>query len=106
MTRALLIILSDHVDSARALATASPFSLPAEEAEQLFVPTASPTGALPATHWCLSGDFSETHWNAIQGLAMLLPWADCHAYDLLTQPNFMRERLAALNLLPVEVPQS
>lgn len=106
MTRALLIIQADHVDSARALATASPFSLTAEEAELLFVPTASPTGALPATHWCLSGDFSETHWNAIQGLAMLLPWADCHAYDLLTQPNFMRERLAALNLLPVEVPQS
>lgn len=106
MTRALLIILSDYVDSARALATASPFSLTAEEAEQLFVPTASPTGALPATHWCLSGDFSETHWNAIQGLAMLLPWADCYAYDLLTQPDFVRQRLAALNLLPVEVPQS
>ena len=102
MTRALLIILSDHVDSARALATASPFSLTAEEAEQLFVPTASPTGALPATHWCLSGDFSETHWNAIQGLAMLLPWADCHAYDLATQPLFPEEQLATLGLQPLK----
>lgn len=106
MTRALLIILADHVASARALATATPFSLTEEEAGQLFVPTASPTGSLPATHWCLSGDFNEAHWNAIQGLAMLLPWADCHAYDLVTQPDFVRGRLTALNLLPVEVPQS
>lgn len=106
MTRALLIILAEHVDSARALATASPFNLTEEQAAGLFVPCGSPTGALPATHWWAAGAFEPTHWNAIQGLAMLLPWADCHAYNLDTQPDFPFAKLAELNLLPLEVPQT
>lgn len=102
MTRGLLIILVEHVDSARALATASPFSLTAEQAEQLFVPAASPTGDAPATHWWAAGQFNESHWNAIQGLAMLLPWAHCHAYDLCTQPLFPYQQLATLGLQPLK----
>lgn len=106
MTRALLIIQSAHVPSAIALATASPFLMTEEQAAGLWEPCASPTGAEPATHhWC-AGNFTPEHWNAILGLAMLLPWADAHEYDLLTQPDYPRSRLAALNLLPLEVPQT
>lgn len=105
MTRALLIILAEHVVSARALATATPFSLTAEEAEGLFVPAGSPTGAAPATHWWASGQFIDVHWQAIQGLAMLLPWADCHTYDLNQQPLFPEQQLASLGLQPLEVNQ-
>ncbi len=105
MTRALLIILAEHVDSARALATATPFSLTEEQAAELFVPAGSPTGAAPATHWWAAGQFTDLHWQAIQGLAMLLPWADCHTYDLIEDPDFPQSQLAALNLLPLEVTQ-
>ena len=98
MTRALLIIQADHVPSARALATATPFSLTEEEAANLFVPAGSPTGDAPATHYWVAGLFTPIYWNAIQGLAMLLPWADCHAYDLDTQPDFPDTQLAALGL--------
>lgn len=106
MTRGLIIILSAHVPSAIALATASPFLMTEEAAADLWVPCASATGAEPATHhWC-GGSFTPEHWNAILGLAMLLPWADAHEYDLLTQPDYPRSRLAALNLLPLEVPQA
>ena len=102
MTRGLLIILAEHVDSARALATASPFNLTEEDAAKLFVPAASPTGDAPATHWWAAGQFSDVHWNAILGLAMLLPWADCHAYDLATQPLFPEQQLATLGLQPLK----
>lgn len=105
MTRALLIILAEHVDSARALATASPFNMTDEQAAELLVPAGSPTGALPATHWWASGQFTATHWQAIQGLAMLLPWADAHEYNLTTDPDFPASRLSALNLLPIAAPQ-
>ena len=105
MTRALLIILAEHVASARALATASPFNLTTEEAAQLFVPAGSATGQAPASHYWASGQFNEASWAAIQGLAMLLHWAECHVYDLNANPDFPQQQLAALNLLPLEVPQ-
>lgn len=98
MTRALLIIQAEHVPFARALATATPFSLTEEEAANLFVPAGSPTGHAPATHYWVAGLFTPIYWNAIQGLAMQLPWADCHAYDLDTQPDFPDTQLAALGL--------
>lgn len=98
MTRALLIIQADHVASARALATAAPFSLTEQEAENLFVPAGSPTGLAPATHFWSSGSFTTEFWQAIQQLSQLLPWAECHAYDLDAQPHFPDEQLDSLGL--------
>lgn len=98
MTRALLIIQAEHVASARALAMATPFNLTEEEAANLFVPAGSPTGDAPATHYWVAGLFTPIYWNAIQGLAMLLPWANCHTYDLGTQPDFPDIQLASLGL--------
>lgn len=102
MTRALLIILADHVDSARALAQATPFSLSEADAANLFLPAGSPTGDAPATHYWAAGVFEAMHWQAIQGLAMLLPWADCHEYDIQTQLDFPLTQLASLGLQPMK----
>lgn len=102
MTRAVVIIQAEHLASARALATASPFSLTEEEAAQLFVPAGSPTGDAPVTHYWIAGLFDLTYWNAIQGLAMLLPWADCHAYDMDADPAFPFTQLASLGLQPMK----
>jgi hypothetical protein len=106
MTRGLLIIQSAHVPSAIALATSSPFLMSEQAAADLWEPFASPTGTEPATHHVCAGNFTPEHWNAILGLAMLLPWADAHEYDLIEQPDYPRTRLAELNLLPLEVPQA
>jgi len=101
MTRIVIIILADHVASARALATASPFLLTEEQAAALFVEAGSPTGNAPATHYWAAGLFDAAQWSAIQGLAMLLPWADCHEYDGDTQPAFPFTQLATLGLQPM-----
>jgi hypothetical protein len=98
MIRGLILILAEHLPSARALATTAPFSLTEEEAANLFVPAGSPSGDGPATHYWAAGLFTPTHWSAIQGLAMLLPWADCQAYDIATQPDFPDTQLAVLGL--------
>lgn len=102
MTRALLIILTDHVDSARALAQSPPFNLTEAQAAELFVPAGSPTGDAPATHYWAAGVFTDAHWDAIQSLAGLLPWADCHIYDINTQPDFPFTQLATLGLQPLK----
>lgn len=102
MTRAVVIIQTEHLASARALATTTPFSLTEEQAAQLFVPAGSPTGDTPATHYWIAGLFDVAAWNAIQGLVMLLPWADCHAYDMDAQPDFPFTQLAALGLQPMK----
>lgn len=102
MTRAVLIILAEHLLSARALATASPFSLTEAEAQTLFVPAGSPTGDAPATHYWAAGLFTPEHWNAIQGLAMLLPWAYCYAYDIDADPACPYTKLTDLGLLPMK----
>lgn len=102
MTRAVVIILQEHLEGAQALATASPFLLPEEQAAELFVPAGSPTGNAPATHYWIAGLFDSTQWNALQGLAMLLPWADCNAYDMETDPAFPFTQLASLGLQPMK----
>jgi hypothetical protein len=102
MTRAVVIIQAEHLLSALALATAPPFSLTEEEAAQLFAPAGSPTGDAPATHYWIAGLFAPTYWQALQELAMLMPWADCHAYDMDTQPDFPFTQLAALGLQPMK----
>jgi len=102
MTRAVVIILQEHLASAQALATASPFLLTEAQAAALFVPAGSPTGDAPATHYWIAGLFDPIQWNAIQGLAMLLPWANCRAYDMETDPAFPSTQLASLGLQPMK----
>lgn len=100
MTRGLLIITADHLPSARALAEAAPFSLPPEQAAQLFVPAGSATGEAPASHYWASGLFTDEQWAALQQLQSALPWAQTHPYDLATQPGFPRQWLAQNGLQP------
>lgn len=102
MIRAVVIILQEHLESARALATAAPFSLSPEQAAALFEPAGSPTGEEPVTHYWIAGLFDAAQWNALQGLCMLLPWADCHSYDDSTDPVFPFTQLAALGLQPMK----
>jgi hypothetical protein len=101
MTRALLIITTDHLPSARALAEAAPFSLPPEEAERLFVPAGSADGQPPASHYWASGVFTPEQTAALTQLSTALPWAEMHVYDLATEPQKPLEILAALGLQPL-----
>jgi len=102
MTRAVILIKTEHLLSARALAQAAPFSLSEDEANHLFVPAGSPTGNAPATYYWIAGLFTPENLNAIQGLAMLLPWADCCVYDIDTDPSFPYAKLTELGLLPMK----
>lgn len=102
MTRALLIITAEHLASARALAQAEPFSLTEAQAAEMFVPAGSPTGDAPATHYWASGLFEAAHWASIRSLAALLPWAECHVYDMDSEPGFPQARLATMNLQPMK----
>jgi hypothetical protein len=101
MTRGLLIITADHLPSARALAEAAPFSLPPEQAAQLFVPAGSADGTAPASHYWASGLFTDDQWVALQQLETALPWAQTHEYDLATSPAFPWVLLTALGLQPL-----
>lgn len=102
MTRALLIITAEHLASARALAQAYPFNLSESQAAEMFVPAGSPTGDAPATHYWVSGLFEAAYWASIQSLAALLPWAECHMYDMDSEPDFPQTRLAAMHLQPMK----
>jgi hypothetical protein len=104
MTRALLIIPSDQLASARAMAMVDPFNLSEAEADQLFVMAGSPTGQLPATHYWASGIFTPEQWSAIQQLAASLPWAEAHEYNQDVEINFPWERLTALGLQAINLP--
>jgi hypothetical protein len=101
MTRGLLIITADHLPSARALAESPPFSLPPEQAAQLFVPAGSADGAAPASHYWASGLFTDDQWAALQQLETALAWAQTHEYDLATQPSFPWSLLTSLGLQPL-----
>lgn len=101
MTRGLVIITADHLASARALATAAPFSLDEEAAAKMFQPAGSPTGAEPATHCWAAGLFTAPQWAALVQLAAALDWAELHEYDIDTQPGFPAVKLAGLGLQPM-----
>lgn len=101
MTRGLLIITADHLPSARALAEAAPFSLPPEQAAQLFVPAGSADGTAPASHYWASGLFTDEQWAALRQLEAALPWAQTHEYDLSTDPGFPLAMLVTLGLQPI-----
>jgi hypothetical protein len=104
MIRGLLIIASEHLASARALAEMPPFSLSADESARLFVPAGSQNGDHPAERWWASGLFTGDQFAALQQLAATLPWAECLAYDLATQPDFPLQSLAGMGLKPVNQP--
>lgn len=100
-TRALVIILAEHLPSARALLELPPFSQTPEQALETFVPAGSPTGADPATHYWLSAELSPAAWAGCQQLCASLPWAECHAYDGVNDPGFPASKLAELGLQPL-----
>lgn len=101
MTRGLVIILAEHVASARALLELPPFAQTPEQAAETFVPAGSPTGTAPATHYWLSSQMSAQAWAGCQQLCTSLPWAECHAYD---DPGFPAAKLAELGLQPLTHP--
>lgn len=100
-TRALVIILAEHLASARALLELPPFSQTPEQALETFVPAGSPTGATPATHYWLSSEMSPAAWAGCQQLCQSLPWAECTAYDAATDPGFPAAKLAEMGLQPL-----
>lgn len=101
MTRGLVIILAEHVASARALLELPPFAQTPEQAAETFVPAGSPTGTAPATHYWLSSQMSDQAWAGCQQLCTSLPWAECHAYDGVNDPGFPASKLAELGLQPL-----
>jgi hypothetical protein len=101
MTRALLLITADHLSNARAMAEVPPFSLSPASAATLFVPAGSPSGAAPATHYWASGHFTPDQIAALRQLVASLPWAECHEYDLGTEPQKPWEVLTAMGLQPL-----
>jgi len=103
MTRGLLIIASAHIATARQLATQPPFSLDPVAADELFVPAGSATGEPPASHFWASGQFTEEQMEALHSLATSLPWAECHTYNLDTDPGFPFALLTAKGLQPLQV---
>lgn len=104
MIRALLTITPNHLASARALAEVPPFSLPPEDADKLFVPAGHlPGDETVALYWA-AGLFTEEQAAALQQLAASLPWANYFEYDLKTQPDFPRQKLADMGLEPFTPP--
>lgn len=101
MSRVLVIIAAEHVASARALLEVAPFNQTPEQAAGTFVAAGSATGEVPATHWWLSAEVSETSLAACRGLCEQLPWAECHEYDLRTEPGRPLGVLADLGLQPM-----
>jgi len=103
-TRALVIILAEHVPSARALLELPPFSQTPEQAANTFVPAGSPTGNPPATHFWLSSQMSQEAWDDCQTLCAALPWAQRHAYNEETDPEFPSAKITELGLHPITNP--
>lgn len=101
MTRALVIILAEHVASACALLELPPFSQTPEQALETFVPAGSATGATPASHYWLSSEMSPDAWAGCQQLCQSLPWAECHEYDAATKPDFPAIKRAQMGLQPL-----
>lgn len=100
MTRALICISPEHVASARALAEGPPFGLSPESAAELFVPAGHlPGDETVALYWA-AGLFTSEQAIALQQLAAARPWANYSEYDLKTQPDFPRQKLAELGLEP------
>jgi hypothetical protein len=95
MTRILVIIDAEHLPSARALLEMEPFLQTPEQAAASFV-RADQGG----TRYWLSAQVSDTALAACQQLAAALPWAECHEYDLDTQPGFPAEWLTQNHLQP------
>lgn len=100
MPYAVVIVPSEHVASARAIAE-SAFDLPAEVAANEFVPAGSPTGALPATHYWLATKFSDVQFAELQQLAAAVGWGRVEAYSLDTEPLKPWDVLAEMNLQPL-----
>lgn len=100
MPYALVLIEAAHVASARALAEGE-FGLPAEVADKEFVPAASPTGDLPATHWWLATKFSDEGFAKLKQLEAVTGWAHAESYDLDTEPLRPWAILAELGLRPI-----
>jgi len=97
MTRILVIIHAEHVPSARALLEMEPFNHTPEQAANSFVRADQGN-----TRYWLSGQVSDVALAACQQLASALPWAECHQYDLDTQPDFPILKLAEMGLRPFE----
>jgi hypothetical protein len=95
MMRILVIIEKVHLDEARALLEKPPFSLSAKESADTFV-----RADQGDTRYWLSGQVSDVALAACQQLASALPWAECHEYDLDTQPGFPAEWLTQNHLQP------
>ena len=101
MPYAIVIVEADHVASARALAEGE-FGLSAEVADKEFVPAASPTGNLPATHWWLATKFSDEGFAKLKQLDAVTGWAHAEAYDLDNDPLRPWAVLAELGLQPLK----
>jgi hypothetical protein len=100
MVRSLLRITPAHVASARALGEVPPFSLPADEADNLFVPAGHLPGSQTIELYWAAGVFTAEQAAALQQLAASLPWAQYDEYDLQTQPGFPQAKLAEMGLEP------
>lgn len=105
MNRVLVIIVAEHVASARALLELEPFNLTPEEAASTFVSAGSPTGTSPATHWWLCAQVSDSVRSACSALCRQLSWAFYHEYDMLEEPGAPMAVLASLGLQPMKPTQ-
>lgn len=98
-------IAAEHLESARAILTAPPFSHTVEVAAQMFVPAGSPTGAAPATHYWLSAAVGDAVYAGLQHLVTETPisgWCQVWQYDDVEAPDFPQQQLAALGLQHLE----
>lgn len=101
MPYGLVIVPTEHVPSARAIAE-SAFDLPAEVAEKQFVPAGSPTGDKPATYWWLATKFSDSQWLELQQLVITIGWGRIEAYDIDIEPLKPWVILAEMGLKPLK----